>query len=140
MSGPKKGRAWLLKISDGAGGFVALTGINGKSLDINGERIDATVPDALNPEGPLWASSLDGVRSIGFSGDGRVVNNAAEERLKTAVHGDSMEDTFQLVVPGWGTYEGYFSLTLQLGDDGTVTFSVTGASNGAVQFTTMAPA
>ena len=140
MSGPKVGRAWLLKISDGAGGFIALTGITGKSLDINGERIDATVPDAMTPEGPLWAKSLDGVRSIGFSGDGRVVNDAAEEILKTAVHGDSMEDTFQLVVPAWGTYEGVFSITLQLGDDGTVTFSITGASNGAVQFTTMAPA
>ncbi|WOI32881.1 phage tail tube protein [Tritonibacter scottomollicae] len=140
MSGPKVGRAWLLKISDGAGGFIALTGITGKSLDINGERIDATVPDAMNPEGPLWAKSLDGVRSIGFSGDGRVVNDAAEELLKTSVHGDSMEGTFQLVVPAWGTYEGVFSITLQLGDDGTVTFSITGASSGAVQFTTMAPA
>ncbi len=133
--GRKKGRAWLLKIADGQGGFDPLTGITGKSLDINGERIDATVPDATTPEGPLWEASLDGVRNISFSGDGRSVGDAAETRLKGAIHSDSMTDDFQLFIPGWGTYEGNFSINLSFGDDGTVTYSISGASNGATAFT-----
>lgn len=130
-----QGRAWLLSISDGADGYLPLTGINGKSLSVNGERIDATVPDATNPEGPLWRASLDGVRSVDFSGDGRVVNEApAKARLQAAVHGDDMADDFELFIPGWGTYTGNFSLNIEFGDDGTVTYSVSGASNGPVTF------
>lgn len=133
MSGPKKGRAWLLKIKIGEV-FTALSGINGKSLSVNGERIDATIPNALNPDGPVWRATLDGVRSVDFSGDGRTVKGAPATALQEAVHGETMCEEFQLVIPNWGTYEGLFSLKLEFGDDGTVTYSISGESNGVIAF------
>lgn len=133
MSGPEKGRAWLLKIKIDEN-FVSLSGINGKSLSVNGERIDATIPNALNPAGPVWRATLDGVRSVDFSGDGRTVKGAPTTALQDAVHGDDMCAEFQLIIPNWGAYEGLFSLKLEFGDDGTVTYSISGESNGEISF------
>lgn len=131
----QKGRAWLLKISDGAAGFTAFAGLTGKSLKINGERIDATVPDATTPEGIMWRQTLDGTKSISASGDGTLVEDASESRLLTiAMQSDSTDD-FQIIIPGVGTFEGAFSVDVELGDNGAVTFSAALESNGPITFT-----
>lgn len=135
MSGAKLGRTFVLKSSDGAAGWIPIAGITSKSLDINGERVDATVPDANTPEGVLWRCTLDGVKSVDFSGDGKMVPGVPMSRLVTTAMSQEMTDDYQLIVPGLGTFEGTYSINLGLGDDGTVTFSISAQSQGAITFT-----
>jgi len=131
----KVGRAFLIKISDGAAGFTAFAGVTGKSLKINNERIDATTPDATTPEGAIWRETLDGVKSVSFSGDGKLVKDASEARLATMALAQAAADDFQVVVPNVGTFEGSFSIEVDYGDDGTATFSITAESTGVITFT-----
>lgn len=138
MSGAKLGRTFLLKISDGAAAFTSLVGVTSKSLSINGERIDTTIPDAVNPEGPLWRTSLDGVKSIDFSGDGKMVPGVPLSVLVGVAMSQTMTEEFQVIIPGLGTFEGLFSIKLDFGDDGSVTFALTGESDGPVTFTAAA--
>lgn len=130
-----KGRAFLLQISDGAAGFQGFAGLTGKSLSINNERIDVTTPDPTTPEGEHWRETLDGVKSVSLSGDGRTIGAAAELRLVSmAMSGDAVDD-FRIVHPSLGTFEGSFSISLELGDDGGTTFSATLESTGPVTYT-----
>lgn len=132
----KKGRAWLIEVDDGSGGWVPFLGLSSRSLSLNGERVDTTVPDALDPEGPLWASSVDGVRSVGFQGDARLQEgDASLQRLQSMLHSDDMTGTFRVRIPGWGDYSGLFSLNAEFGSDGVVTMSLSGQSSGTVTFT-----
>lgn len=129
------GRAWLIKISDGAAGFTSFAGLTGKSLKIDSERIDVTTPDAVAPEGVLWRATVDGVKSISASGDGKLVKDASEARLVSMAMSPAAADTFQIVVPNVGTFEGVFSVAVELGDDGAVTFTMSLESSGAIAFT-----
>jgi len=135
----KVGRGFLLKIGDGAGVFTAFAGITGKSLKINNERIDVTIPDADTPEGIIWRSSLDGVKSVSFSGDGKLVKDASEARLASIAMSQDATDDFVLVVPNVGTFSGTFSLEVEFGDDGAMTFSISAESTGAIVFAAEPP-
>ena len=66
------GRGLLIKISDGVGSeaFTTTAGLNSKSITINNTAIDVTTPDATTPSRALWASSLNGLKSVSISGDG----------------------------------------------------------------------
>lgn len=129
------GRAFLVKISDGAAGFDAFAGLTAKSLKINNERIDATTPDPTTPEGVMWRETLAGAKSVDVSGDFTLVGDAAESRALTAAMSEAATDGFQVIVPGVGTFAGTFSLDLEFGDDGKATGSMSLASTGAVTFT-----
>ncbi|MDE4059771.1 phage tail tube protein [Phaeobacter gallaeciensis] len=131
----QKGRAFLVKISDGAAGFTVFGGMTSKSLKINGERIDATTPDPTTPEGIMWRETLAGAKSVDASGDITLVGDAAEARAVTIAMGDPGTDDFEIVVPGVGTFAGTFSVDLEFGDDGKATASISLASTGAVTFT-----
>lgn len=134
------GRSMLLKIGDGAGSeaFTAFAGFNSKSLTINNNGIDVTTPDATTPGGVLWAQSLNGLKSVGLSGDGIFLDEAAQEtRLNTVAMAADPVANFEIVVPDFGTYSGEFRVTsLEFGGDteGGVTFSASFESNGEVTF------
>lgn len=131
----RKGRAYLLKISDGAGGFDAFGGLTAKNLSINNERLDVTTPDPTTPEGVMWRETLDGVKSINVSGDYMLVKDAAETALITAAMSAAATEDFQIVVPNLGTFEGTFSVAVEYGDDSAVTGSMSLESTGPVAFT-----
>ena len=135
------GRSLLIKIGDGAGSeaFTAIAGLNSKSITINNSAIDVTTPDATTPGGALWASSLNGLKSMSISGDGIFLDESAQEgRLNTiAMQADPVAN-FELVVPDFGTYSGEFRITsLEFGGEteGTTTFSLSLESNGTVTYT-----
>ena len=102
----QKGRAMLLKISDGEAipDFTAFAGLTSKSLEINNERIDVTTPDAVNPEGEMWRETLDGVKSVSVSGDGQLVEGASEARLVTIALSAAAEGEVEVIVPGRGLF------------------------------------
>jgi len=134
------GRSLLIKIGDGAGSeaFTAIAGLNSKSITINNSAIDVTTPDATTPGGALWASNLNGLKSMSISGDGIFLDESAQEgRLNTiAMQADPVAN-FQLVVPDFGTYSGEFRVTsLEFGGEteGATTFSLSLESNGTVTY------
>ena len=134
------GRSLLIKIGDGAGSeaFTAIAGLNSKSITINNSSIDVTTPDATTPGGALWASSLNGLKSMSISGDGIFLDESTQEgRLNTiAMQADPVAN-FELVVPDFGTYSGEFRVTsLEFGGEteGAATFSLSLESNGTVTY------
>jgi TP901-1 family phage major tail protein len=134
------GRSLLIKIGDGAGSeaFTAIAGLNSKSITINNSAIDVTTPDATTPGGALWASNLNGLKSMSISGDGIFLDESAQEgRLNTiAMQADPVAN-FELVVPDFGTYSGEFRVTsLEFGGEteGATTFSLSLESNGTVTY------
>jgi TP901-1 family phage major tail protein len=134
------GRALLLKIGDGGENevFSALAGINSKTLTINNSAIDVTTPDASAPGGVLFASSLNGLKSVSVSGDGVFLSDTAEARLNTVAMQADPVANFEIVVPTFGTYAGEFRVTsYEMGGEteGGVTFSTSLESNGTVTFT-----
>ena len=134
------GRSLLIKIGDGAGSeaFTAIAGLNSKSITINNSAIDVTTPDVTTPGGALWASNLNGLKSMSISGDGIFLDESAQEgRLNTiAMQADPVAN-FELVVPDFGTYSGEFRVTsLEFGGEteGATTFSLSLESNGTVTY------
>ena len=134
------GRSLLIKIGDGAGSeaFTAIAGLNSKSITINNSSIDVTTPDATTPGGALWASRLNGLKSMSISGDGIFLDESAQEgRLNTiAMQADPVAN-FELVVPDFGTYSGEFRVTsLEFGGEteGAATFFLSLESNGTVTY------
>lgn len=134
--GQKSDRGFRILISDGAVGFDPLAGFKSRSLKINNERIDATLPDVTTPEGIEWKASLDGTKSISVSGDGRLLKAAGESQLTTIAMSQGATEGFQIVVPNVGTFAGEFTVTgLEFGGDGGMTFSATFESEGEITFT-----
>lgn len=131
----KKGRAWLIRVHDGVSAFVPLVALTGKSLKINNSRIDVTTPDETTPEGEIWRETLDDVKSLDASGDYKVIGDAGQDRLVTIAMSTAAEEQFEIVVPGVGTFAGWFSVNLEFGDDGAVTGSISLESNGKPTFT-----
>ena len=134
------GRAFLLKVGDGAGSetFSALAGVNSKSLTINNTLIDTTTPDASTPAGALWADSLNGLKQVALSCDGIFVDETAEARMNAVAMAQDPVANFQIVVPDFGTFAGAFRVSsMEYGGEteGAVTFSCSMESSGAVTFT-----
>ena len=118
--------------------FTAIAGLNSKSITINNSAIDVITPDATTPGGALWASNLNGLKSMSISGDGIFLDESAQEgRLNTiAMQADPVAN-FELVVPDFGTYSGEFRVTsLEFGGEteGAATFSLSLESNGTVTY------
>jgi TP901-1 family phage major tail protein len=135
------GRAMLVKIGDGAGSeaFTPLCGLNSKTITINRNSIDATTADCTTPGGALWRETLAGLQSIDISGDGIFEDEASETRLHDiAFSAADNSVNLEIVVPDFGTYAGAFrpnNLEFSGETEGSLTFSVSFESTGAVTFT-----
>ena len=132
----QKGRLFLIKkeVAATPGSFAPFCGLTTKSLSINTERVDVTTPNCLNPDDPIWRETLSGVKSVALSGDGQLVDEAPETELWALAMSTDAEARFQVVVPAVGTFEGVFSVNVELSADGSVTFSMSLENNGAVTF------
>ena len=134
------GRSLLIKIGDGAGSeaFTTIAGLNSKSITINNSSIDVTTPDATTPGGALWASNLNGLKSVSISGDGIFLDESAQEgRLNSIAIAADPVANFQIVVPDFGSYSGEFRVTsLEFGGEteGASTFSLSLESNGTIAY------
>ena len=132
--------ALLLQIGDGAGSeaFTIIAGLNSKSITINNSAIDTTTPDATTPGGALWASSLNGLKSVSISGDGIFLDESAQEgRLNMIATAADPVANFEIVVPDFETYSGEFRVTsLKFGGEteGAETFSLSLESNGVIAY------
>ena len=134
----QKGKDLLVRIGDGAGGYATLAGLRTRSLSLNAKTVDVTDADSTG----RWRELLDGagVRQMSVSGAGVFRSAAADARMRQ-VFFDGTAQAFQLVAPGFGTFQGPYqvtSLEYAGAHDGEATYAVSLASAGALSFTAAA--
>ena len=133
----QKGKDLLIRAGNGAGGFVAVAGLRARQVAFNAEAVDVTNADSTGRWRELLAGA--GVRRAAISGSGVFRDEASDLRLRQ-VFFDGVIETFQVVVPAFGTLEGPFQITaLEYRGDhaGEVTFDMSLESAGAVAFTAL---
>ena len=133
----QKGKDLLIRAGNGAGGFVAVAGLRARQVAFNAEAVDVTNADSAGRWRELLAGA--GVRRAAISGSGVFRDEASDLRLRQ-VFFDGVIETFQVVVPAFGTLEGPFQISaLEYRGDhaGEVTFDMSLESAGAVAFTAL---
>lgn len=130
----QKGKDLLVRVSNGAGGFVAVAGLRARQLAFNAETVDVTNADSAGRWRELLAGA--GVRRASVAGAGVFRDEASDARLRQMFF-EGVIDSFQIVVPAFGTIEGLFQITsLEYRGDhaGEVTFDMALDSAGALSF------
>lgn len=128
------GKDMLLKISDGAGGFVTVAGLRARTISLNARTVDATDADSAGRWRELLAGA--GVKSAAVSGTG-VFRDAASDALIREAFFSQAAETWRLIVPDFGTLEGPFlvaALEYAGEHEGEASFALSLASAGEVTF------
>ncbi|MEL7027680.1 MAG: phage major tail protein, TP901-1 family [Pseudomonadota bacterium] len=133
----QKGKDVLLKIGDGGApeAFTTVGGLRAKTISLNAETVDVTHSESTGAWRELLAGA--GVRSASVTGAGVFRDDAADEAVRTAFFGQTIQN-WQLVTPDFGTIEGPFQIANldYAGEfDGEMTHSLTLESAGALTFT-----
>lgn len=116
--------------------FVSVCVSEARSLEINNEEIDITKPDCADPGSKLVRSLMYGMQSIGVQLDGAFVGNKAQK----AMTGDAVNQIvtpYQIVVPGVGTFEADFLVSMTFSGDKTGELQAQGrmSASGKIGFT-----
>ena len=133
----QKGKDLLLKLDDGAGGYVSVAGLRTRQLAFNAETVDVTNADSAGRWRELLAGA--GVRRASISGAGVFKDEASDARIRT-IFFDGTVASFQVVIPAFGRIDGPFQVTSldYRGDHaGEVTFDLALESAGALAFTAL---
>jgi predicted secreted protein len=133
MSG-QRGRDLLLKIADGAGGFVTLAGIRTSRIQLSAGNQLAPCLRAFGACGVNRAGA--GVKTARVSGRG-VFKDAASDAQMRAIFFAGEVAIWRLIMPGFGQFQGPFQITelTWSGDhDGEAEFSVSLESAGLLVF------
>jgi len=133
----QKGKDLLVKISDGAGGFITVAGLRTRRLAFNAETVDITHAESAN----RWRELLDGagVKRASVSGRGLFTDAATDASMRQAFF-DGSVTTYQIVVPDFGTMQAPFQITnLEFAGEhnGEITYDVAFESAGEVTFTAL---
>jgi TP901-1 family phage major tail protein len=130
----QRGRDLLLKISDGAGGFVTLAGVRASRIQLSAGAVDGT--SAESPEAWRELVAGAGVKAAKVTGRGVFKDAASDARMRAVFFAGEAPD-WQMVVPDFGTLTGAFQIT-ELSwsgeHDGEAGFAVTLESAGLVTF------
>lgn len=123
-----------------AGTYVSVCVTEARSLEINNEEIDITKPDCAAPGSKLTLALMYGVQRINVQIDGAVVNNTARAAM-TADAVNQVITGYQIVVPGVGTFEADFLVSLTFSGDKTNELQCQGrmSATGLVSFVAIAP-
>lgn len=130
----QKGKDLLIKIDDGAGGFVTVAGLRARQIAFNAETVDITHAESAGRWRELLAGA--GVRRAGLTGSGVFKDEASDARMRQAFFDGDIR-IYQVIVPDFGRIEGPFQITaLEYRGDhaGEVTFEMALESAGAVGF------
>ena len=133
----QKGKDLLIRAGNGTGGFVAVAGLRARQIALNAEAVDVTNADSAGRWRELLAGA--GMRRAALSGSVVFRDEASDARLRQVFFEGTIE-TYQIVVPGFGTIEGPFQITgLEYRGDhaGEVTYDMALESAGALSFTVL---
>ena len=131
----QKGKDLLLKLDDGAGGYVSVAGLRTRQLAFNAETVDVTNADSAGRWRELLAGA--GVRRASIAGAGVFKDEASDARIRSLFF-DGTIAAFQVVIPNFGRIDGPFQVTSldYRGDHaGEVTFDLALESAGSLAFT-----
>ncbi|CAO4148630.1 hypothetical protein GPNCGGLF_LOCUS2944 [Methylorubrum aminovorans] len=93
--GAQKGRDLLVRVSNGADGFVAVAGLRARQLAFNAETVDVTNADSAGRWRELLAGA--GVRRAAVAGSGVFRDEASDARLRQTFF-DGVIDLFLVVL------------------------------------------
>jgi len=130
------GLSFLLKVGDGASPevFTTVGGFRANSLTLDRETVDTTTKTHTDK----WRRRSNfGLRQASISGEGLFEDSASEETVRANFFGSDVKN-WQVVVPGFGTFEGAFiinSLEYQGPQNDAVAYSIGLESAGALTFT-----
>ena len=130
----QKGKDLLVKLDDGAGGFVTVAGLRTRQLAFNARTVDVTNADSAGRWQELLAGA--GVRRAAISGSGVFKDESSDARVR-AMFFDGSVQACQVVIPSFGTLQGQFqvsSLEYRGEHAGEVTFDLALESAGALTF------
>jgi TP901-1 family phage major tail protein len=133
----QKGKDLLIKIDDGAGGFVTVAGLRTRQLAFNAETVDVTNAESSGQWRELLAGA--GIKRASIAGRG-LFKDAASDALVRQTFFDGTVKSYQIVIPDFGTVAGAFQITsLDFAGEhnGEVTFDVSLESAGELTFTAM---
>lgn len=132
------GRLLLIKRATGTPGqYTTVCGFLARSLAINNNMVETTVPKCATPEDKVSASLVYGVQSMQFQGSGKYDNDAIGKQ----VAGDAFNQVtaeYQVIVPGLGAFVGSFlieSYTFSGEGEGNMDFECTFRMSGDGAFT-----
>lgn len=130
----QKGRDILLKISDGAGGYVTLAGVRTSRIQLSSGTVDGTSADS--PE--AWRELVEGagIKAARITGRGVFKDAASDARMRAVFFAGEAPD-WQLVLPDFGALTGAFQITEMSWSgehDGEAQFSVSLESAGQIIF------
>ncbi len=128
------GRDLLLKMANAGGGFTSVAGLRARSISLNARSIDVTDADSAGRWRELLAGA--GAKSVAISGQG-VFRDATSDSMIRESFFEQSAQTWQVVVPDFGTLEGPFLVAAleYAGDhEGEATFAVSLASAGEIAF------
>jgi TP901-1 family phage major tail protein len=133
----QKGKDLLLKIGDGAGGFVTVAGLRTRRLALNADTVDVTDAESAG----RWRELLGGagVRRASVSGTGIFKDQTSDALVRQAFFDGLIRD-WRIIVPGLGTLSGPFqisNLDYRGEYSGEVTFDISLDSAGALVFDEM---
>jgi TP901-1 family phage major tail protein len=133
----QKGKDLLLKIGDGAGGFVTVAGLRTRRLALNADTVDVTDAESAGRWRELLAGA--GVRRASVSGTGIFKDQTSDALLRQTFFDGLIRD-WRIIVPGLGTLSGPFqisNLDYRGEYSGEVTFDISLDSAGALAFEEM---
>lgn len=130
----QKGKDLLLKISDGAGGFVSVAGLRTRRIAFNADAVDVTDAESAG----RWRELLGGagLRRASVSGTGIFKDQASDALLRQAFF-DGLLRNWEIVIPGFGALAGPFqisNLDYRGEHSAEVTFDISLDSAGAISF------
>ncbi len=130
----QKGKDLLIRIDDGAGGFVAVAGLRARRLALDAQTVDVTHAESAGRWRELLAQA--GVRRASLTGAG-VFRDEASDALMRALFFEGGLRVFQVVIPALGRVEGLFQVAAldYRGDHaGELAFEMTLESAGELAF------
>ena len=133
MMAAQKGKDLLVKINDGTG-FVTVAGMRTRRLSFNAETVDITHAESAG----RWRELLQGAGVMRASVSGRgLFKDAATDALMRQNFFDGAVNSYQIVLPDFGTVEGPFQIVaLEFAGEhnGEVTYDLSLESAGELTF------
>jgi TP901-1 family phage major tail protein len=130
----QKGKDLLVKIDDGTS-FVTVAGLRTRRLSFNAETVDITHAESAG----RWRELLEGAGVLRASVAGRgLFKDAATDALMRQKFFDGAVNSYQIVIPDFGTVEGAFqivALDFAGEHNGEVTYDLSLESAGELTFT-----
>ena len=130
----QSGRNFLLRISDGNGGFLTVAGLRTRRLALNADTIDITDAESAG----RWRELLGGagVRRASISATGIFKDRDSDSLLRQSFFDGVIRD-FQIVMPDFGILSGPFQISnLDYRGEyaGEITFDISLDSAGVMAF------